>query len=166
MHTSAFTIDYIISQASRIFRVRMHNKIYYPSSVLLTEVPAATHQEFSAVTLVLRVRGCHWRSNVVPPCAPLDKTPGGHVPPWPPHFRRLCYIRNQSVPPLLPAYNMFMGGVDRTDQLRKTYGFDRKSKCFWLRLFSTLAMCIHVRLYVYICMYTCSILNRVWRHNY
>ena len=26
-------------------------------------------------------------------------------------------LRNQSVPPLLPAYNMFMGGVDRTDQL-------------------------------------------------
>ena len=31
-------------------------------------------------------------------------------------------LRNQSVPPLLPAYNMFMGGVDRTYQLRKTYG--------------------------------------------
>ena len=30
---------------------------------------------------------------------------------------------------------MFMGGVDRTDQLRRMYGFDRKSKCFWLRLF-------------------------------
>ena len=44
-------------------------------------------------------------------------------------------LRNQSVPPLLPAYNMFMGGVDRTDQIRKTYGFDRKSKRFWLRLF-------------------------------
>ena len=28
-----------------------------------------------------------------------------------------------------------MGGVDRTDQLRKTYGFDRKSKRSWLRLF-------------------------------
>ena len=44
-------------------------------------------------------------------------------------------LRNQSVPPLLPAYNMFMGGVDRTDQLRKAYRFDRKSKRFWLRLF-------------------------------
>ena len=30
---------------------------------------------------------------------------------------------------------MFMGGVDRTDQLRKMYGFDRKSRRFWLRLF-------------------------------
>ena len=28
-----------------------------------------------------------------------------------------------------------MGGVDRTDQLRKSYGFDRKSRRFWLRLF-------------------------------
>ena len=44
-------------------------------------------------------------------------------------------LRAQSVPPLLPAYNKFMGGVDRTDQLRKTYGFDRKSKRSWLRLF-------------------------------
>ena len=46
-------------------------------------------------------------------------------------------LRNQSAPPLLPAYNMFMGGVDWSDQLRKTYGFDRKSKCFWLHLFSS-----------------------------
>ena len=44
-------------------------------------------------------------------------------------------LRAQPVPPLLPAYNKFMGGVDRTDQLRKTYGFDRKSKRSWLRLF-------------------------------
>ena len=34
-------------------------------------------------------------------------------------------LRNQSVPPLLPAYNILMGGVDRSDQLRKTYGFDK-----------------------------------------
>ena len=44
-------------------------------------------------------------------------------------------LRAQSVPPLLPAYNKFMGGVDRTDQLRKSYGFDRKSKRSWVRLF-------------------------------
>ncbi len=30
---------------------------------------------------------------------------------------------------------MFMGGVDRTAHIRKTYGFDRKSKRFWLRIF-------------------------------
>ena len=44
-------------------------------------------------------------------------------------------LRAQSVPPLLPAYNKYMGGVDRTDQLRKSYGFDRKSKRSWLCLF-------------------------------
>lgn len=44
-------------------------------------------------------------------------------------------LQKQSVPPLLPAYNKFMGGVDRTDQIRKSYGFDRKSRRFWLRLF-------------------------------
>lgn len=44
-------------------------------------------------------------------------------------------LRVQSVPPLLPAYNKYMGGVDRTDQIRKSYGFDRKSKRYWLRLF-------------------------------
>ena len=41
----------------------------------------------------------------------------------------------QDVPPLLPAYNKFMGGVDRAGQLRKTYGFDRKCKRSWVRLF-------------------------------
>ena len=44
-------------------------------------------------------------------------------------------LRSQSVPPLLPAYNKYMGGVDRTGQLKKTYGFDRKSKRSWVRLF-------------------------------
>ena len=44
-------------------------------------------------------------------------------------------LRAQSVPPLLPAYNKFMGGVDRTDQFRKSYGFDRKSRHSWIRLF-------------------------------
>ena len=39
------------------------------------------------------------------------------------------------VPPLLPAYNKFMGAVDRTGQLRKYYGFDRKCKRPWLRIF-------------------------------
>ena len=44
-------------------------------------------------------------------------------------------LRHQSVPPLLPAYNKFMGGVDRTGQIKKTYGYDRKSRRYWLRLF-------------------------------
>ena len=44
-------------------------------------------------------------------------------------------LREQSVPPLLPAYNKYMGAVDLTDQLIRTYGFDRKSKRCWLRPF-------------------------------
>jgi len=44
-------------------------------------------------------------------------------------------IRHQSIPPLLPAYNKYMGGVDRLSQLRKTYGYERKSKRYWLRPF-------------------------------
>ena len=44
-------------------------------------------------------------------------------------------LREQSVPPLLPAYNKYMGAVDLTDQLMRTYGFDRKSKRCWLRPF-------------------------------
>ena len=40
-------------------------------------------------------------------------------------------VRYQSVPPLLPAYIQ----VNRTDQRKKTYRFDRKSKHCWLRLF-------------------------------
>ena len=39
-------------------------------------------------------------------------------------------LRMQSVPPPLPAYNTFMGGVDRTAHIRKTYGFDRKFNAF------------------------------------
>ena len=51
-------------------------------------------------------------------------------------------LRNQSVSPLLSAYNVFMGGVDRTDQLRRTYGFGRKSKRFWLHIFLVLQLSI------------------------
>lgn len=44
-------------------------------------------------------------------------------------------MREQSVPPLLPAYNKYMCAVDVTDQLKKAYGYDRKSVRPWLRLF-------------------------------
>ena len=44
-------------------------------------------------------------------------------------------FRYQSVPPVLPAYNKFMGGVDRLSHLRKSYGYDRKAKRYWLRCF-------------------------------
>lgn len=41
----------------------------------------------------------------------------------------------QHVPPVLPAYNKYMGGVDRVSQLRRNYGYDRKSRRYWLRGF-------------------------------
>ena len=44
-------------------------------------------------------------------------------------------IVSKHVPPLLPAYNKFMGAVDRTGQLRKYYGNDRRCKRPWLRIF-------------------------------
>ena len=44
-------------------------------------------------------------------------------------------FRHQSVPPLLPAYNKFMGGVDCLSHLHKTYGYDRKPRRYWLRCF-------------------------------
>lgn len=44
-------------------------------------------------------------------------------------------LQFQSIPPLLPAYNKYMGAVDRLSQVRKTYGFDRKSKRYWVRPF-------------------------------
>ena len=40
----------------------------------------------------------------------------------------------QLVPPLLPAYNQYMGGVDNTGRLQKTYGYDRKCRRYWFRL--------------------------------
>lgn len=46
-------------------------------------------------------------------------------------------LKYQQVPPVLPAYNHFMGAVDRLSQFRKTYGFDRKSKRYWIRPFMT-----------------------------
>ena len=45
-------------------------------------------------------------------------------------------LQPEGVLKYLPAYNKFRGGyIDRIDQLRKTYEFDRKSKHYWLRLF-------------------------------
>ena len=61
---------------------------------------------------------------------------------FPPHMKdkvariqRGGVLRYQSVPPVLPAYNKYMGGVDRLNQVRRSYGFDRKSRRYWLRLF-------------------------------
>ena len=45
-------------------------------------------------------------------------------------------LREQSVPPPLPAYNKYMGAVDLSAQLKQCYGFDRKSKRNWVRVFN------------------------------
>lgn len=41
-----------------------------------------------------------------------------------------------SRPELLASYNANMGGVDHADMLRSLYGYDRKSRKWWHRLFS------------------------------
>ena len=63
----------------------------------------------------------------------------------PPDSKTLCY---QHVPPVLPAYNKYMGGVDRLNQLRKTYGFDRKSKRYWIRAFMAFLDCAVVNAHI------------------
>ena len=49
-------------------------------------------------------------------------------------------LREQSVLPPLPAYNKYMCAVDVTGQIRKTFGFDRKSRRSGLDCFT------HVRI--------------------
>ena len=44
-------------------------------------------------------------------------------------------LQFQSIPPLLSAYNKYIGGVDHLSQVRKTYGFDRKLKQYWIHPF-------------------------------
>ena len=38
-------------------------------------------------------------------------------------------------PLVIPMYNYYMGGVDLSDQLRKSYGIDRKSRRWYIRPF-------------------------------
>lgn len=38
-------------------------------------------------------------------------------------------------PQVVQDYNRFMGGVDHADQLRTSYGVNRKSKKWWHRMF-------------------------------
>ena len=44
-------------------------------------------------------------------------------------------VNNKSVPPLLPAYNKYMEGVDLNNQLQKYYAFDHRCRRPWLRIF-------------------------------
>ena len=41
----------------------------------------------------------------------------------------------QTIAPVLPSYNKYMGGVDRLSQVRKSYSFDRESMRYWVRAF-------------------------------
>ena len=52
-----------------------------------------------------------------------------------PHLQKDGVLHRQYVPAVLPAYNKFMCGVDRSNQLGRTYDFDRKSARFWKCLF-------------------------------
>ena len=52
-----------------------------------------------------------------------------------PRLQKDGVLHRQYVPALLPAYNKFMCGVDRSNQLGRTYDFDRKSVRFWKRLY-------------------------------
>ena len=48
---------------------------------------------------------------------------------------RIYFTNIACAPPLLPAYNKSMSAVDRTGQLWKYYGIDRKCRQPWLRIF-------------------------------
>ena len=50
-------------------------------------------------------------------------------------------ISTVSCPYIVDQYNRHMGGVDFTDQLKVYYGYNRKSKHWWLRLFSFFRYC-------------------------
>ena len=57
------------------------------------------------------------------------------MPKVPKRQTKSSVIKHAFVPPVSPAYNKFMGGVDRLSQSIKCHGFDRKSKRSWIRLF-------------------------------
>ena len=46
-----------------------------------------------------------------------------------------CMTKSDSVPPLVPAYNHFMGGVDRTNHMCCSYLLDHKCMRPWMRIF-------------------------------
>lgn len=51
-------------------------------------------------------------------------------------------------PQVIKDYNNFMGGVDHADQLRVTYGVDRRSKKWWHRLFWGMIDILFVNAYI------------------
>ena len=72
-------------------------------------------------------------------------------------------LQFQSVPPLLSAYNKYMGGVDRLSQVRKTYGFDRKSK--YVLFFSFFIMPLIMPTYCTNTIVSCLISQRAVRFS-
>ena len=56
--------------------------------------------------------------------------------------------KTQAAPPCLHDYNMFMGAVDKNDQLQKSYSIDRKSRRWWVRLFLGFLDAVMVNAYI------------------
>ena len=50
-------------------------------------------------------------------------------------FQTSGKLVEQSVPPLVPAYNKYMGGIDLSDHLHKYYGSDRHCERPWTIIF-------------------------------
>ena len=46
-----------------------------------------------------------------------------------------CMTKTDSVPPVVPAYNHYMGGVDRTNHMCQTYLLDHRCMRPWMRIF-------------------------------
>ncbi|GLV38540.1 hypothetical protein CBL_05104 [Carabus blaptoides fortunei] len=55
-------------------------------------------------------------------------------------------------PIVVKDYNVFMGGVDKADQLRTTYGMNRKSRKWWHRLFWGFLDIAFINAYIIYCI--------------
>ena len=51
------------------------------------------------------------------------------------------------------VYNRYMGRVDFSDQMKRYYAYDRKSRCWWLRLFYHLIDICVVNAYILYCKF-------------
>src|SRR2546429_7439350 len=51
------------------------------------------------------------------------------------HRRNSGAPKQLSCPPVVKIYSKYMGGVDRSDRMVRTYSVSRKSKKWWYRLF-------------------------------
>ena len=104
----------------------------FPQALKTTEIPpngyAAQRVENTSYYAFQDRKLVSFVSNIFP----LEMK--GRVARLPPKGR---VLKHQQVPPVLPVYNRYMGAVDRLSQVRRTYGYNRKSKRYWLRLFMT-----------------------------